>query len=327
MSNVVRYLLEANPTARVIILDLTPTTDVTADFFSPVSNRLSCFSGDIRDRDLLDHIASQHNVTHVVHGAMIAHVPVWEKKFPSRYVNVNLWGTINLLEWARSLPNLERFLYISSGAVYGDPTSEHPTALQPEEGPFNPVEFYGITKWACEQIVRRYNELFPIETFSVRFGPVFGPMEGPTNSRSGMSMPYHMMRALLENRPLRITPETLKYGRDHISAEDAARAVTQLLLKPDLEYPVYNVAMGRYVTGQQLIDALPKTTNPLGIEFVNAAEAEVVMDPSQRYGRWNGYTIERVHSETGWQPRPLSEQMASYVTWIMKNRELRDLKK
>lgn len=320
ISNVIRYLLTANPSARVISLDLTPTTDVAADYFSTVSKRLSCFSGDIRDRGLLDHIACQHNITHVVHGAMIAHVPSWEKKSPTRYLDVNLLGTVNLLEWARRLPSLKRFLYISSGAVYGDPTPNHPTTLQSEEGPFNPIEFYGITKWACEQIVRRYNELFPLETFSVRFGPVFGPMENPTNSRAGMSMPYHMMRALLENRPLRVTPETLKYGRDHISAEDAARAVTELLLKPDLEYPVYNVAIGRYVTGQQLIDALPEETiNPLKIELVNPAEADVVMDSSQRYGRWNGYAIERIYSETGWQPRPLSEQMASYVTWIMAN--------
>jgi len=171
ISNVIRYLLKANSTVKVINLDLTPTTDVAADFFSPVSKRLSWFSGDIRDRDLLDYIASRHNITHVIHGATICHVPSWEKKDPSRYVDVNLWGTVNLLEWARSLPDLERFLYISSGAVYGDPTPGHPTTLQPEEGPFNPVEFYGITKWACEHIVKRYDELFPLQTVSVRFGP------------------------------------------------------------------------------------------------------------------------------------------------------------
>jgi nucleoside-diphosphate-sugar epimerase len=317
MSNVVRHLLMAHPDARAIVLDLTPLDDAATQFFSPITDRLAVVQGDITDRDLLYDIANRHPVTHIVHGAMIAHVPGWEQQNPARYVDVNLGGTLNLLEWARSLNTFERFLYISSGAVYGDPTADHPSGLQPEPGPFNPVEFYGITKWASEHIVRRYGELFSFDTFSVRFGPVFGPMERPTRSRVGMSMPCHMMRALVEGRPLRLTSDTLTSGRDHLSVEDAAQAVVALLLKEHLTYPVYNIAAGRYITGQQLIEALQTAGAALEYEAVDEEHADVVMRPDERYGRWNGYAIDRVQDEIGWQPRPLGEQMDSYYRWVM----------
>lgn len=318
LSNTVRHLLDTNPDAKVVILDIAPIEGLVEEFFASVGERVTGIQGDILNRALLDAISSDHQITHIVHGAMIAHTPIRERESPRAYVDVNIWGTVNLLEWARSLEMFQRFMYISSGAVYGDPTPAYPTGLQTETGPFNPIELYGITKHASEQIVKRYGELFGFDVLSVRFGPVFGPMERPTRSRATMSMPYHMLRALIEERPLRIKSSTLDGGRDHLSAEDVAGAVIQLLVKAQHKYPVYNVAMGAFITGREMIETLCEVNPAFKVEIVSdASQADVVMDPANHYGRWNGYAIDRVCAEIDWQPRTLLEQLDSYHSWVM----------
>ena len=324
MSNVVKHLLQSNPQATAIVLDLGPFEGLVADFLSPVQTRVVSFQGDIRDQELLDQISMEWSITHIIHAAMIAHVPQWEHESPAKFIDVNIMGTVNMVEWARHLEGLQRFLYVSSGDVYGEPqpgtSKESP---HHETGTLDQPELYAISKYASEQIVRRYGELFEMDTCRARFSGVFGPMERPTPGRAIMAMPYHMVRSVIEQRPFRITAGTLEAGADFISAEDIGYALPALLRADTLQYDVFNVAYGQFTTVPEVLDAFKSVVPNFEVDVVEPDQADVIRDPTRRWARWNAYDIKRLSSEVGWTPRPLAEQFASYFDWVMADPEKR----
>ena len=206
MSNVVRALLsEQDAEARAVVLDLGGRDEAAAEFLAPFAHRIDWVGGDIRDESVVERAFSFGEITHVVHGATLTHFEGWEREDPGRFMDVNVMGTIRLLERARRAAGLERFVYVSSGAVYGEPGPDSPVGPQPETGPFDLPEMYAISKFSAEMVSRRYGELFDLDVVRVRFSGVFGPMERRTGARCLMSAPYHMVRAHLERRPLRVT--------------------------------------------------------------------------------------------------------------------------
>ena len=272
---------------------------------------------------VLENISSQWSITHVVHAAMVAHFPAWERTTPAKFIDVNVMGTVNVLEWARQLDGLRRFLYVSSGGVYGDPTPESPTGPQPEEGPFSPPELYAISKLTAEQIVRRYGELFGFDTRRVRFSGVFGPMERYTPGRVTMAMPYYMVRSVIEQRPFRLTAATYEAGGDFLSSEDIGFALPAIIRAERCQHDVYNVAFGTFTRVPDVLDAFKAAVPAFEYELVDDSLADVIMDPTQRLARWNAYAIDRISSEFGWQPRPLTEQLRSYYDWVMIEPDVR----
>jgi nucleoside-diphosphate-sugar epimerase len=254
-----------------------------------------------------------------VHAAMIAHVPEWEREDPRRFLDVNIGGTVNVLEWARALPALERLVYISTGGVYGDPSPASPTGPQPEDGPFNPPELYPISKLACELIARRYAALFGLDIRITRLSGVFGPMERRTSGRTIMSAGHAIATALSEDRALRVTRRGVGAGGDFLSAEDIAEAMVRLLAAPAgaLHHTVYNLAYGTFTGLRELLDAAQLAAPALRIELVDEDdEADIDMDPADRLARWNAYAIDRARADLGWAPRPLREQLAGYLGWV-----------
>ncbi len=323
LSNFVKHLLDTKPETTIVVLDIAPFEDIVTQFLDVASNRLIPVQGDVRDRAVLERIRSEYSVTHVVHAATVTHFPKWERQKPVRYVDVNIMGTVNMLEWARTVDGLERFMYVSSGGVYGSPTPWSPEEVQPETGPFDPPELYAVTKYAAELIVRRYGQIFELDTCRVRFSDVFGPMERPTPGRAKMSMPYHMVRSVVESRPLRVTSPSLKAGGDFLSAEDIAPALAEVLYAKSLCHGAYNIAFGSHTTALEMFDKFKSVAPSFTYEESEAERADIAMDPSKRLARWNAYAIERMKSEFGWKPRSLTEQLAGYLKWVMEDPQMR----
>ena len=323
MSNVIKNLLATNLDAKVVSLDVNPTGKLTQDFFRPFSDRITHIEGDIREPGSFSLIPTDQPITHVVHAAMIAHHPQWEREHPDKVLDVNIMGTVNTLEWARTQSSIIRFLYVSSGDVYGEPKAETSQEPHLETGTLDQPELYAISKYASEQIVRRYRDVFNIDTVCVRFSGVFGPMERPTPGRALMAMPYHMIRAVIENRPLRITDGTLKAGADFISSEDIGSILPRLLVSSKLSHDIYNVAYGQFTLVPEVFQSFKSIVPEFDYEVVIPEFADVIRDPSRRLARWNAYDIERLSTEFDWKPRPIAKQLASYFEWVMEDPEFR----
>jgi nucleoside-diphosphate-sugar epimerase len=313
-ANLVRHLLATRPGCEVVVLDREEPASVVERFLAQHRDRLTFAQGDITHAAAFDGLG---HVTVAIHAATVTHVPEWEVATPRRYVDVNLVGTVNVLEWARSVRSLERFVYVSTGGVYGNQTSASGEAPQSEDGPFAPHELYGISKHAAELLVRRYAELFAFDHRSVRLSGVFGPLERPTGSRTGMSAIHSLVHAAVAERPLRVTARTLDSAGDHISAEDAADGLARLADAAAPRHRGYNLARGALLPFRELVEVAGRAGLAVDLQVVRRPEdAEIDLDPAHRRARWNAYDVTRAREDLAWQPRPLVDQLASYASWL-----------
>ena len=155
------------------------------DFYDPQIKRnaiekfkafgqFNLYEGDIRDRELLDRIFSEQKIDLVIHLAARAGVrPSIEQ--PGLYYEVNVTGTLNLLEAMRQA-NIKNMLFASSSSVYGNNKKVPFSELDPVDNPISP---YAATKKAGELLCYTYHHLYDFNIFCLRFFTVYGPGQRP----------------------------------------------------------------------------------------------------------------------------------------------------
>lgn len=323
MSNLARLWLDQHPGDDVVILDSGPLDAALERFIAPHGDRLHYIRASVLDKTALDRISADHDITHVVHGATVTlfapedaqgvGVANPETDVPTEVLQVNIMGTVNVIDWARRLPDLERFVNVSSGAVYND-YGPDPAGPMPEDGWVDPPEFYGISKLSTEMIARRYGALFGMPIVSCRLSGVYGPMDRQRPSRAHYCAPYVVIHRALEGLPIRLSaPNAVG---DHIHARDVAQAIMALLTKAGpLDHPVYNIALGQSVTLGELVDEVARIV-PGTCWKQSAGPCDITADDTHKGGRWGAYDISRISNETGWRPRPLAEALADYVSFV-----------
>jgi nucleoside-diphosphate-sugar epimerase len=318
-ASLVRRVLD-DAEGEVIVLDLSAPDDQVERLVGDAGERVRFMQADVSDADALGAALAGVEVAGVeaiVHAAILDHVPEWERAHARAYVDVNVGGTINLLEWVRRLPSLRTFVYVGSGSVYGEPSPGTPEGLQGEDGPIDPPEMYAVTKYAAELIARRYATLYGLDVRRVRLSGVFGEMERPTAGRRLMSPVHALVHAAAAGAPLRITERTLDSVGDHVSGADVADGLARLVAAERPRHPVYNLADGRLTTFRELIGLVQAAGGAVEIEIVgDAADADLDLDPANRLARWNAYDVTRAREDLGWRPRPLAEQLAAYLAWL-----------
>ncbi|TLZ21093.1 MAG: NAD(P)-dependent oxidoreductase [Gammaproteobacteria bacterium] len=319
-----RHWLEADPEARLVVLDSSALDAAAQRYFAPVMKRLSVVIADVTQAETWQGALARHGITHIVHGATITPLSrgtVAEVKRepeagnPARILDVNVMGTVAMLEWARTLPNLKRFIYVSSGAVYKHHGPDRPGEPLPEDGYVMPRRLYGISKLASELITERYGELFGLSTTSVRPSSVYGPMDRVTASRNFRHVPNRIAHMALDGVK-RVRVNTLDAVGDYIHVEDVAYAIIALLQAPHLRYSAYNVAAGATASIGDLVAWAAEKVSGFGAEVVPPEQADILQDPTLKDGMWGAYDVSRIFSETGWKPRPVRAALHAYMDWI-----------
>lgn len=324
MSNLARRWLDKHGEDDVVVLDSGPLDAALERFIAPHGDRFHYVRASVLDRQALDRISADHDITHVVHGATVTlfapedsdgtSVANPETDVPAEMLEVNIMGTVTVIDWARHLPGLKRFINVSSGAVYNDDGPE-PFGPMPEEGWVDPPEFYGISKLSTEMIARRYAKLFGMPIASCRLSGVYGPMDRQRPSRAHYCAPYVVVHRALDGHPIRISaPDAVG---DHLHAGDVAQAIMALLDKDGpLDHPVYNIALGQSVTLRELVAEVGRIVPGTTWELSGTGPCDIASDATYKGGRWGAYDISRISTETGWRPRPLSEALADYVSFV-----------
>ena len=324
MSVMARRWLQAHPGERVVALDRAPLDAAAEHYFAPVRARLDVVAADVTRPESFGALLDPLGITAIVHGATVTPISRGsatealrepEAEAPLRIVDVNLMGTLHLAEWARTQPQLRRFLLVSSGSVYADHGPARPGEPLPEDGYVAPRKLYGISKLAAELALARYGELFGLSTVSVRLSSVYGTMDRATSSRTFRHVPNRLAHWALErHEPVRIN--TLDAVGDYIHAEDVADAVTALLERPRLGHAVYNVALGQAVPTRDVVDWAAEAVPGFRAEIAPSDLADIVQDATQTGGMWGAYDISRIIAETGWRPRPMRDAFLAYMDWI-----------
>ncbi|MCP4377454.1 MAG: SDR family NAD(P)-dependent oxidoreductase [bacterium] len=131
---------------------------------------------DIRDHDRMAELFAEHApLDAVLHLAARAGVRP-SIQDPVGYEQVNIAGTLNLLQAAISQTSVPKFIFASSSSVYGNNQKVPFSETDPVDNPISP---YAATKKACELICHTYHHLYQLPVTCLRFFTVFGPRQRP----------------------------------------------------------------------------------------------------------------------------------------------------
>ena len=239
--------------------------------------------------EVVDHHAAQMNVRRSV-------------AEPQYDADVNIHGSLNLLELTREF-GVRKVIYISSGgAAYGEPVY----LPCDEDHPVKPLCPYGLTKYAVEMYLYIYQQTYGLDYTVIRYPNVFGPRQDPLGEAGVI--------AIFTGQMLRDQPVTIfgngEQVRDYVHVSDCARANVLALNKGSGR--VYNLGSETGTTVNQLFQHLKKVT---GYQHdANYAPAKLG-ETFQIY-----LTAKRAKQELGWEMTiGLEDGLRSTVEFARQN--------
>lgn len=206
--------------------------------------RYTLIEGDIRDNKLLNHIFATFKIDTVVHFAALAGV---RKSIdnPIEYVDVDIRGTINLLEYSR-IYKIKKFIYASSSSVYG----LNRTPFKEEDKINSSISPYAAAKHAGELFCHTYHALYGIPTVCLRFFTVYGPRQRP-------EMAIHLFTRMIdEGKEISIFGDGTS-SRDYTYIDDIIKGIVASIYL-NCEFEIFNLGNAYPVKLNYLVDLIEK---------------------------------------------------------------------
>jgi len=235
--------------------------------------------GDITEFDKLPSFEEYDTVVHLAGKVSVSD----SVENPRNTFKTNIHGTENVLERAR-LDDINKFLYLSSASVYGNPESL-PIS---EEVTTSPIHPYAASKLAGENMVEAYAHSYDMNSVSARVFTVYGPGQKSDNLVPKVIQQLEMGVDIIELGNLDPT-------RDFIHVEDVSEAIITLLDNLKEGYEVYNIGSGDEFSVEEIVRQL-----------IIAMGSTATIDSNT--GRKDNIEIERMVSDCtklrnlGWEP-------------------------
>lgn len=245
-SHVVELVADANDV--VVVDDLSSGTrgnvPNSADLLEEDIKRIT--TSDLEGVDVLFHQAANISVPRSVD----------DPKFDAEE---NILGLLNVLDCAREA-GVERVVFASSSAVYGDPRS----LPLPESAEKRPGSPYAASKLAGEHYCTVYDSLHDIETVCLRYFNVYGPRQRGESPHTGVIAKF--LHRIRNRAPLEIHGDGSQ-SRDFIYVEDVARANVLAATMDGISGETFNIGTGSAYTIAEVAERLDDITDrPTEIE-------------------------------------------------------------
>ncbi len=255
----------------------------------------SFLEGDIRDASALARWGEGIPPDALIHLAAKAGVRP-SVADPVGYADVNVHGTIRLLEWARER-KVPKVLFASSSSVYGGNTK---VPFSEDDFVDHPVSPYAATKKAGELLCHTYCHLYGMSVAALRFFTVYGPRQRP-------EMAIHKFtRRILEGKVIDL------YGdgssrRDYTYIEDIVAGVLGALTAPP-GYRVYNLGESATISLSELVALIEKACGkPAVRRFKPPQPGDVPVTYAD---------ISLARKEIGYDPRtPIELGITRFIEW------------
>jgi UDP-glucuronate 4-epimerase len=260
--------------------------------------RFRLVEGDITDEGLLDSLFARERLDASVHLAAWAGVRPSIQR-PEIYADVNVRGTVNLLERARR-HRVMRFVFASSSSVYGGRSEVPFRETDPVDRPISP---YAATKKAGEVLCYTWHHLHGLHVSALRYFTVYGPRQRP-------EMAIHKFTTMMargEAIPMFGDGST---ARDYTYIDDIVRGTVAALDRCE-GYEIYNLGEERTTTLRELIELLGRA---LGVEPRIRPEPNQPGDVPITFA-----DVSKARARLGYQPTtPVEEGVRRFVEWFWR---------
>jgi UDP-glucose 4-epimerase len=294
--------------AQPVLYDLAPSADYIQSILSDVA--VPVVRGDVRDLPRLVQMVREHGADTIVHTAGLIGNRVEEEPYTG--LQINLQGTINVLETARVL-GLRRVVFASTEGVYDRAYAMDPAQRLPETSPYGYNPLYGASKAASELLGHAYADRLGVDFVALRFSAVFGPGTFVGGSTAGQFM-HDLIAAAVEERPLRVQPWPAR--REYTYAKDIARGVEAACFADGLRHRILNLGPGRTYSLEEIVGAVRRV--------VPGADLSIGGPPNEALARSlrnSPYDTTRAREELGWQAEyDLEGAFREYAAWLRRDR-------
>jgi len=224
----------------------------------------------------------------------------WERPREALLVNVEL--TLNLLEAVRANAPEATVVLVSSGQVYGSPSTLPVT----EDTPLAPGNPYAVSKAACDLLGAQYADAHGLRVVRVRPFNHAGPGQSDEYVLGSLSRQVAEAEAAGAAEVVLRTGD-VSFKRDFTDVRDVVEAY---ILAAGAEPDAYNVCSGRCVSVAELIEALAEEAGVPVRNEVDPARLRPSDAPETRGSH------DRFTAATGWEPAiPIGDTVRDALAW------------
>lgn len=246
-SHVARSLVERGEAP--VLMDIRAQRGALAQLFD--LERVRIIEGSVLDPPALYDVIERYSISGIVHLAVNPMLTAGAQVDPRAAVELNIMGSVNVLEAARKLGHCRTVLasstvlsnFMAGGEGGGDRTQE--------EAYPRPTTFYAACKQAVENLALNYARWHDVDVVALRIGAVAGPWNGHGGGRPSNWFREAVQAALIGDTVV-IPPARM----DWVYVRDVASSVLAALDTRHLRNRIYNIAMGRLVDGRDLKAAI-----------------------------------------------------------------------
>lgn len=271
-SQVARVLVEQGE--KPVVMDHAAQSECVAQIV-PLDN-LTMIQGDILRPFSIIKAINDHGITGIIHTAANPMLTLGAQTDPYAAINLNIMGTVNVLEAAR-VSGVTRVVVSSSNVLNhflaGGNGQTEPVS---EEAWPRPTTFYSATKQAIESLGLNYAKWCGVEFAGMRYGAVFGPWSG-AGGGGPSNVVRTALRALMDGKEATIPAGTMEW----VYSRDAGRGTVLALRAKDLGSAIFNVTMQQATAPEEMADAL-QAIFPKGRIRIETPKATAVSLPNMR---------------------------------------------
>lgn len=290
--------------------------EVVSEFEPEVRKRVTVVHHDLKAAINPSIAARIGHIDYIAHLAAGSHVDR-SIDYPMEFVLDNTVGTVNLLDFARTLPKLKQFVYFSTDEIFGPAPGK---VKYKETDRYNSTNPYSASKAAGEEFVVAYNNTYGLPAIITHTMNVFGERQHPEKY-------IPMCMSKIENSEIvtiHADANRVKAGsRHYIHASDVADALLFLLNYDMDKVPLeenapkckkFNIVGAEEINNYTLAAKIAEHMDlPLLFELVDFHSARPGHD--LRYAL-SGEKMAMM----GWTPRPVDERLKQTIDWTLANR-------
>ena len=251
----------------------------------------------VMDMHMIAKMVVENDIDTIFHMAAI--LSATGEKNPQLAYQVNLQGTINILEVAR-IKRAAKVIIPSSIAVFGPDAPKNDT---PNETPLNPTTMYGVTKAAVEKLLQYYHHKYGLDTRSLRYPGIISSETAPGGGTTDFAIDMYVKAAQNEAYVSFIDVDT---ALPFMYMPDAIKALLNLAAADNtrLRRRVYNVGAMRLTPGD-IVSSIQEQVPNFQCTYAPDFRQEIA-------DSWpNGIDDSCAHEEWDWQPDYNLKQMTA----------------